>query len=60
MKYFIDGDQLVITRDDFVDLQESSAVFINVTCNLAKKILEARGFATLSSDSLNYLQTQLE
>ena len=25
MKYFIDGNQLVLTNDDFVDLQESPA-----------------------------------
>ena len=28
MKTFIDGDQVVVTKDDFVDLQESPAVFI--------------------------------
>ena len=28
MKWFIDGDQVVVTKDDFVDLQESPAVFI--------------------------------
>ena len=28
MKYFIDGDRMVITKDQFIDLQESPAVFI--------------------------------
>jgi len=28
MKHFIDGDQVVVTKDDFVDLQESPAVFL--------------------------------
>ena len=30
MKHFIDGDQVTITLDDFVDLQQSPAVFIPV------------------------------
>ena len=28
MKTFIDGDQMCVVKDDFVDLQESPAVFI--------------------------------
>jgi len=28
MKWFIDGDQICITKDDFVNLQESPAVFV--------------------------------
>ena len=28
MKWFLDGDQVVVTHDDFIDLQESPAVFI--------------------------------
>ena len=28
MKYSIDGDQVCITKDDFINLQESPAVFI--------------------------------
>lgn len=28
MKYFVDGDQVVVTKDDFVDLQESPIVFV--------------------------------
>lgn len=28
MKTFIDGDQMVVVKDDFVSLQESPAVFI--------------------------------
>ncbi|MFH1486717.1 MAG: hypothetical protein ABIH46_11655 [Chloroflexota bacterium] len=36
MKFFIDGDQLVITKDDFVDLQESQALFVPLSrvCDL--------------------------
>lgn len=29
MKWFRDGDQIVITNDDFVNLQESPVVFLN-------------------------------
>lgn len=28
MKYFVDGDQIAVTFDDFIDLQKSPAVFI--------------------------------
>jgi len=28
MKWFIDGDQICITKDDFVNLQESPVVFV--------------------------------
>ena len=31
MKCFIDGNQLVITKDDFVNLQESEAFFIKLS-----------------------------
>lgn len=39
MKHFIDGDQLCITLDDFVDLQESPAVFYPLTSEIAQTIL---------------------
>jgi hypothetical protein len=38
MKWFEDGDQVVVTKDDFVDLQESPAVFINGTSDAAAAI----------------------
>ena len=28
VKHFIDGDQVVVTKDDFIDLQESPVVFV--------------------------------
>ena len=31
MKCFIDGNYLCITRDDFINLQESEAYFIELT-----------------------------
>lgn len=41
MKFFTDGDQLVITKDDFVDLQESPAVFYPLDGEIATTILRA-------------------
>ena len=38
MKYFEDGNQLVITKDDFVSLQESPAVFYPLESKIAKTI----------------------
>ena len=41
MKHFVDGDQLVITKDDFVDFQESPAVFHPLESEIAKTVLKA-------------------
>lgn len=41
MKYFIDGNQLVIVLDDFINLQESSALFYPLSSEIAKVVLEA-------------------
>ena len=46
MKNFIDGDQMVITRDNFVNLQESAAIFIPLSSELAKLVL-SKGFSAL-------------
>lgn len=40
MRWFIDGDQLVVTKDNFVNLQESSAVFMDVQSSVARDIQE--------------------
>ena len=40
MKCFIDGDQLCIVRDDFINLQESTAVFIELQPEIKKEIEE--------------------
>lgn len=40
MKCFVDGDKLVITRDDFVDLQTSPALFYPLESDIAKAVLE--------------------
>ena len=31
MKCFIDGNQLCIVNDDFINLQESTAIFISIS-----------------------------
>ncbi len=38
MKWFIDGDQVCITCDDFINLQESPAVFVPRDSNIGKTI----------------------
>lgn len=40
MKYFIDGDQLTIVLDDFVNLQESPALFYPLSSEIAKTVLK--------------------
>ena len=40
MKYSIDGDQICITKDDFINLQESPAVFYPVDGDIAKTVLK--------------------
>lgn len=58
MKYFQDGDQLCITRDDFVDLQESPAVFIPIDGDVARQILSG-GILSISICDLRQLQDEL-
>jgi len=38
MKYLVDGNQLVITLDDFINLQESPAVFIDAGSEIGQTI----------------------
>lgn len=52
MKYFIDGDQLVITKDDFINLQESPAAFYPLDGKIARTVLEA---GTVIALPLGYL-----
>ena len=47
MKFFTDGDQLVITKDDFIDLQESPAVFYPLESEIAKTVLGAGSIIAL-------------
>jgi hypothetical protein len=39
MKHYIDGDQVVVTKDDFIDLQASPAVFILAESETGKTIV---------------------
>lgn len=47
MKHFIDGNQLAIVLDDFVDLQESPAVFYPLSSETAITVLKARTLMAL-------------
>lgn len=40
MKHFVDGDCLVIVKDDFVNLQESPAVFYPICSDVACTVLD--------------------
>ena len=51
MKCFIDGNQLCIVRDDFINLQESSAVFIKIS---KKKIKEIEALEKEEKDVCKY------
>ena len=55
MKYFIDGDQVVITHDQFIDLQESPAVFIPLDSPDAIA-LQRGGVLALSISNIAYYQ----
>ena len=39
MKHSVDGDQLCITLDDFINLQESPAMFYPLASEVAKTVL---------------------
>ncbi len=38
MKWFIDGDQVVVTKDDFIDLQKSPAVFVSAESETGRAV----------------------
>lgn len=59
MKHFVDGDQLVLTKDDFVDLQESPAVFFPLTGGIAQTVL-GRGFLALPLGDLRRIYADLQ
>lgn len=41
MKFFIDGNHLAITKDNFIDLQTSPAIFYPLESEIAKTVLKA-------------------
>lgn len=59
MKYFVDGDQLCITKDDFINLQESPAVFYPLTSDIAKTVM-AEGILAPSVGELMSIYNRLK
>lgn len=59
MKYFEDGDMVVVTKDDFVNLQESPAVFVPKDSEDGRTILE-RGILYLPIGVLRRIKNQLD
>ncbi len=59
MKHFEDGDQLCITRDDFINLQESPAIFFPLGGDIAQTIIDA-GFLALPLSDLIYICDKLQ
>lgn len=59
MKFFIDGDQMVFTYDDFVNLQESAAVFVPLNSEIAQTVLN-HGFGSLPLGDLRGLYERLD
>jgi len=60
MKHFVDGDQLVITRDDFIDLQSSPALFYPLESEIAKTVLEAGTLIALPLGDIMRIRDLLE
>ena len=58
MKHFVDGDQLVITQNDFVNLQESPAVFYSLDSDVARTVL-AKGVPMLPLSDLIRISREL-
>ena len=59
MKWFKDGDQVAITKDDFVDLQESPAVFVPADSQ-AGQTIQRLGIRYLPLNELVAIRDQLE
>ena len=59
MKWFRDGDQICVTRDDFINLQESPAVFIPESGEMGHTIVRD-GLLGLPLGDLAYLNTMLK
>lgn len=53
MHWFVDGDQLCLALDDFVDLQESPAIFLPLESTDAK-IIMTEGFGGLTILKLSH------
>jgi hypothetical protein len=58
MKTFQDGDRLCVTRDDFINLQESPAYFLSMDSPMAATILRD-GLLGLPLEDLSFLRAAL-
>jgi len=58
MKHFLDGDQLCVTYDNFINLQESPSVFIPLDSEIAQTII-SHGFLALPVGDLIGLRHKL-
>jgi len=59
MKWFVDGDQVVVTKDDFVNLQESPTVFIRKDSEQGK-IIQTSGVRGLPFSDLLFIKDILD
>lgn len=59
MKCFVDGDQFCIVHDDFVDLQESPAVFVPLATELGTQLVHG-GFKSVTDEASLYLVKSLK
>lgn len=59
MKWFQDGNQVVIVRDDFVDLQQSAAFFVPAACKEGQTIVQ-RGLRALPLGRLLDIRQELD
>ena len=59
MKHFVDGDHMAIVQDQFVDLQESPAVFVNRDSNIGRTI-ERDGIIGLAIGDLIETRNRLQ
>lgn len=59
MKWHRDGDQIVVTKDDFVDLQQSPAVFVPVDSDNGRAIIRG-GVLALPFGDLARIRAELE
>lgn len=59
MKWSIDGDQVCITKDDFVNLQESPAVFYPVDSDIGRTVIRD-GIKGLAIYDLQFIKRFLD
>jgi len=59
MKWFTDGDRVVVTKDDFVDLQESPAVFVSSDSRAGRAIV-LYGIRGLALEDLRTMEEMLD